>query len=245
MFGTPSNADTNNLWCNILQQSFNQLCASNTSNMIFGSKIIKDNGRLAPMSTCEAQLGLIPTILPSSGDNSTTSVCPEVVNLSPPLITTIPPMSESSSLVASISSSSSFHTTVEDQTIIMTTPASYFPHSTPSSISSIINKQPQFTTGPMNMYSSALLTVTSSSGVTYTLPYSSSISFLATPTLIYASHTNHGVSQTSARSSLTSLGASPSPTKLFCSENDTWPMTPACANATSTDCRNNSSGANG
>ena len=46
-------------------------------------------------------------------------------------------------------------------------------------------------------------------------------------------------------SSLTSPGASPSPTMLFCSEDGTWPMTPACSNATSTDCGNKSTLAKG
>ena len=213
--------------------------------MIFGSKILKANGMLKDNpAVCQSEL--IPTSLPSSGDNST-GVCTEVFNSSPPLLTTIPPMVESSSLVASTLSSSSFHTTVEDHTFIMATPTSYFPYSTPISYSMISNKQSQFTTGPMNMHSSSLVTITSSSSVTYTLPYSSPMPTLATPTLVHVSHKNGGVSQTSAHSSLTSPEARPSPTMLFCSElseDGKWPKTPACANATSTDCGNNSSHAN-
>ena len=238
--------------------------------MIFGSKILRANGMFANIP-CQGlgQWELIPISLPSSGDNSNyTSVCPEVVNPSLPLLTTIPSMFESSSLIALISSSSSFHTTVKDQTFIMATPTSYFPSNYPtistlpstsillkenstlisySSPSSITTKQSQFTTELMKMYSS-LVTVTSSSSVTYTLPYSSPIPTLATPTLVYASHTNGSVSQTSARSSLTSPWATPSPTMLFCSESSEdgkWPKTPACTNATSTNCGNNSSHANG
>ena len=178
-FGTNLLNSTENLWCNkILQQSFNQLCASSTTNMTFGSKVLNAKGNFAFSSYCKDQWGLIPTNIPSSGDNSNTGVCPEFVNPSPPLIT---------------------------------------------------------------------MTLFESSSVTYTLPYSSPIPTLATPTLISASHTNHGVSQTSARPSLTSLGVSPSPTMLFCSENGTSPMTLACtmANATSTDCGNNFSRAKG
>ena len=280
-FGTNLLNNTENLWCNkILQQSFNQLCASSTTNMTFGSKVLNAKGNFAFSSYCKDQWGLIPTILLSSGDNSNTGVCPEVVNPLSPLITMT--LFKSSSLVASISSSSSFHTTAEDH-IFMATPTSYFPslsstyptiptlpssyNATPtldlstsfllkensalisySSPSSITNTLSQFTTGPINnMFSSSLVTVTTSSSVTYTLPYSSPIPTLAIPMLISASHTNHGVSQTSARSSFTSLGASPSPTMLFCSENGTWPMTLACimANATSTDCGNNFSRAKG
>ena len=221
--------------------------------MIFVSNILMASGKFE-QDSCQDLNQLIPTSLSSTsdGDNST-GVCPDVVNPSPSLRTTISPMFESSSsqLIVSISSSSNVHTTVEHHTIIVATPTSYFPHSTPisySSISSIINKQPRFTTGPMNMYSSSLVTVTSSSSVTYTLPYSSPIPTLATPTLIHVSHTNGSVSQTSARSSLTSPGATPSPTMLFCSESSEdgkWPQTPSCTNATSTNCGNNSSHANG
>ena len=208
--------------------------------MIIISNILKHNGKVSGPTDCQ-----IPTSLPS-GENSNTGVCPEVVIPSPSLLTTIPPMFESSNLVASISSSSSFHTTVKDHTFIMATPTSYFPHSSYPSISSITTKQSQYTTEPMKMYSSSLVTVTSSSSVTYTFPYNS-LPFLtlATTTLIHASHTNGSVSQTSA---LTSPKATPSPTMLFCSESSEdgkWPKTPACANATSNNCGNNSSRANG
>lgn len=230
-----------NLWCNKSLNSNQLLCSSSTSYMIFGSKILKADGMLKDKhAVCQSEL--IPTSLPSSGDNSNTSVCTEVFNSSPPLLTTIPPMVESSSLEASTLSSPSLHTTVEDHTFIMATPTSYFPYS-----SMISNKKSQFTTGPMNMHSSSLVTVTSSSSVTYTLPYSSPMPTLATPTFIHVSHTNGGVSQTSTHSSLTSPEARPSPTTLFCSElseDGKWPKTPACTNATSTDCGNNSSHAN-
>ena len=249
--------------------------------MTFVSNILHQNGELFGPADCQT-----PTSLPSS-ENSNTGVCLEVVTPSPSSLTTIPPVFESSSLVASISSSSSFHTTVEDYTIIMATPTSYFPSTYPtipmlpssysttptpdlstsfllkenstlisySSPSGVTTKQSQFITEPMKMYSSSLVTVISSSSVTYTLPYSSPVPTLATSTLIHVSHTNGSVShtngsvshtngsvsQTSAHSSLTSPEASASPTMLFCSasEDGKWPLTPVCANATSTDCGNN------
>ena len=157
----------------------------------------------------------------SDGDDSNTSVCPEVANPSLPSHATIPSMFKSSSLVASISSSSSFHTTVEDHTIIMATPASYFPFTNP------------------------------------TIPALPSTSFLLKENSIYSSPSsmtneqsqfNTGLHSQTAHSSLTSPGASPSPTMLFCSASEddgTWPMTPACTNATSSDCGNNSSHAKG
>ena len=209
------NFPNNQIWCNkILKQSFNQLCASNTAgNMTFGSKLLKVNSRKGHVhfaSNCK--WNWIPTSF-SSGDNSTTSVCPDP---SPSLLTTIPSMFKSSSLVASFLSSSSFHTTVDDNTFIMATPTSYF----------------------SSTYS--------------TIPTLPSTSFLLEENSIYSSlqsqfTTGLMYSQTSARSSLTSPGASPSPTMLFCSasENGTWPMTPACTNATSIDCGNNSSHAKG
>ena len=247
--------DTNRLWCKKSSngqgavQCFNQLCASETKSMIFGSRIITDDG-----TSIHPPLQMIPKSLPSNGDYNT-GVCLEIFNT---LLTT---MFESSSLVAYLSSSSSFHTTVEDHKPIMPTsnshfsslsstyptiptlPSSYSTTPTPDlstsflleenstfisySLPTITNKLSQFTTKLMKMH---------------TLPYSSPI---PTPTLIYVSHTNGGVSQTSARSSLTSPEATPSPTMLFCSENGTWPMTSACTNATSTDCGNNYSHANG
>ena len=192
----------NNLWCkDKWGQCFNTLCASETENVIFGSRILNRNGNsfLWPR--------LIPTSLPSSGDNST-GVCPEVVNPSSPLLTTISSMVESPSLelVASISSSSSFHTIVEEHTFIMATPTNYFPY--------LSSSYP------------AILTMPSSYSTTPTPDLSSS-------------------KENSTPISYSSL--SPSPTMLYCLEDGTWPMTPACtmANATSNDCGNNFSHVNG
>ena len=262
-FGTNLFGDTNHmhLWCNKSNvprppvQCFNQLCASETKNVIFSSRIITDDGTLRG----PPPPGMIPNSLPISGDYST-GVCLEIFNT---LLTT---MFESSSLVAFLSSSSSFHTTVEDHKPIMATSTSHFP-SLPSTDPTIPTLPSSYsTTHAPDLSTSFLLdensmatsisyslpyTITNklSQSTTelmkiYTLPYSSPIPM---PTLIYVSHTNGGVSQTSARPSLTSPGASPSPTMLFCSasENGTWPMTPACTNATSTECGNNSSHANG
>ena len=202
-FGTNLLNNNYNLWCkNIFGHCLNTLCASGTKNMIFGSRILNDNGFvILPL------LRLIPPSLPSSGDNST-GVCPEDVKPSSPLITTISPMVESSSLelIASVSSSSSFHTNVEDHTFIMATPTNYFPH------------------------------LSSSSPAIPTLP--SSYSTTPTPDLSSSKENSTPISYSPL---------SPSPTMLFCLENGTWPMTPACtkANATSNDCGNNFTLVNG
>ena len=248
--------DTNHLWCKKSSngqgavQCFNQLCASETKSMIFGSRIITDGG-----TTFHPPLGLIPRSLPNSGDYNT-GVCLDILNT---LLTT---MLESSSLVAYLSSSSSFYTTVEDHKPIMATSNSYFP-SLSSTDPTIPTLASSYSTTPTPNLSTSFLLEENSTFISYsfpytitnklsqfttermkmhTLPYSSPI---PTPTLIYVSHTNGGVSQTSAHSSLTSPEATPSPTMLFCSENGTWPMTSACTMATSTDCGNNSSHANG
>lgn len=261
-FGTNLFGDTNHLWCNksrnspeaVHIQCFNQLCASETNNMIFGSKILTDNGTLIHPPPV-----MIPTSLPSSG-NYNTGVCLELFNT---LLTT---MFESSSLVAYSSLSSSSHTTVEDHKPIMATPTSHFPslsstyptiptwassysttHTPELSTSFLLEENsmatlisyslPSIITNKLSQFTTELMKM-------HTLPYSSPI---PTPTLIYVLHTNGGVSQTSARSSLTSPEATPSPTMLFCSESrdGKWPKTPACANATSTDSGNNCSHANG
>ena len=201
-----NNTKKSNFWCNKNRDDFNQLCASSTSNLIFGSKLVKDDGTYVN-SHCPLD-HQIPNYLPTTDDDSN-SVCPESINSSLPVSTNtfttslLLYFSESSSLVTS--SSSSFHT-LNDQTSIMA----------------------QSMSVSMKVYSLAT-------------------ALTPTPVAIYASHMNGGVSQTSAHSSLTSPGASPSPTMLFCpaSEDGKWPITPACANATSTDCGNNSSHVNG
>ena len=200
-FGTNllSDADTHNFWCNKSNgQCFNQLCASETKNMIFGSRILNSDGHIILWPRLKA------TGLPSSGDDI--GVCPEIVNSLPPLVTTISPMVESSSLVAFTSSSSSFHTTVEEHSFIMATPTSYFPY------------------------------LSSSSPTNPTLP--SSYSTTPTPDLSSSKENSTPISYSSL---------SPSPTMLYCLEDGTWPMTPACtmANAISNDCGNNFSHVNG
>ena len=86
--------------------------------MIFVSNILMASGKFE-QDSCQDLNQLIPTSLSSTsdGDNST-GVCPDVVNPSPSLRTTISPMFESSSsqLIVSISSSSNVHTTVEHHT---------------------------------------------------------------------------------------------------------------------------------
>ena len=181
------------------------MCASTTTSLTFGSKILNANGHFVA-KYCLLQWSWIPTSIPSSGDNST-GVCPEDVNPSSPfMLTTISPMVESSNLVASISSSSSFHTTVENHTFIMATPSNYFPY--------------------LSSTYPAIPTLSSSYSTTPTPDLSSS-------------------KENSTLISYSSYALSPSPTMLFCSENGTWPMTPACNNFTSADCGNNSSHVNG
>ena len=272
-----SNTHTNRFWCNRNKQSFNQLCASNTSNLIFGSKFVRSNGNYGTSCPSTSQIPI--------DDGDAYSVCPEPINSSAPVSTntfTTSPLlyfSESSSLVTS-ASSSSFHT-LDDQTFIMATPTTSYPFnyptmtSLPSSFS--VTPTPDLSTvflpkqnsttyssiysittaAPMKVYSSEM-TVASASSITYISPSSTLFSVLSnssptstlataiTPTAA-AIYESHMMSQTFAHSSLTSPGASPSPTMLFCSENGTWPMTPACtmANATSNDCGNNFSHVNG
>ena len=278
-----TNTYTSDFWCNRKWQSFNQLCASNTKNLIFGSKIIRNDGTYGLL--CPLPITLIPTQLPTNDDGN--SVCPEPINSSPPVsvnIFTTPPLlylSISSSLVTSASSIGFY--TLNDQTSIRATPTTSYPFNYPTmtSLPSSFSITPtpdlstvflpkqnstsyssisSITTAPMKVYSSEM-TVASASSITYISPSSTLFSVLSnssptstiataiTPTAaaIYVSHMTGGVSQTSAHSSLTSPGASPSPTILFCSENGTWPMTPACtmANATSNDCENNFSHVNG
>ena len=189
----------------------------------------------------DQQWVLTPSSLPSSGVISNTGrVCPEV--FSPSFIMATPTSYFPSTYPTIPTLPSSYSTTPTPDLSTSFLLKGTSTHISSFSPSSINNKQSQFTTEPIKMYSS-LVTVTNFSRITYTLPYSSPIPTLATPTLIIASHTNGtSVPQTSARSSLTSPGASPSPTMLFCSasENGKWPITRACANATSTDCGNNS-----
>ena len=226
-------SNTHKFWCNRNGDTFNQLCASNTKNLIFGSKIIYSSGSYDSSCPIGRSLfgipyNLIPKQLPTT-DNDGNSVCPEPINSSPPpptsTSTTSPLLyfSESFSLISS-TSSSNFHT-LDDQTNIMATPTTSYPFnyltmtSLPSSFS--ITPTPDLSTvfSP-NQDSTS---------------YSSISSITPAPMM----------SQTSTRSLLTSPGASPSPTMLFCSEDSTWPVTQACTNATSTECGNKSTLAKG
>ena len=257
-----SNTKTSNFWCNKNRDDFNQLCASSTSNLIFGSKFVKDDGTYTS-SFCPLD-HQIPEHLPTDDGNGN-SVCPEPINSSLPVSTntfTTSPLlyfSESSSLVTS-SSSSSFHT-LDDQTFIMATPTTSYPFNYPTMTSlpssSSVTPTPDLSTVFLPEQNSTSYSSTSSITPAPLMSQSTSVSMKVyslaraltpTPVAIYASHhINGGVSWTSAHSSLTSPGATPSPTMLFCSasEDSKWPITRACANATSNDCGNNSSHVNG
>ena len=234
-----NNTHTNNFWCNRNGDDFNQLCASNTSNLIFGSKIVYYDGNYdssCPILRVWVRIlnkfveiwNYIPTQLPTNDDDGN-SVCPEPINSSPPPSTstsTTSPLlyfSESFSLISS-TSSSNFHT-LDDQTNIMATPTTsyHFNYLTMTSLPSSFSITP----------TPDLSTVFSSNQDSTS--YSSISSITPAPMM----------SQTSTRSLLTSPGASPSPTMLFCSEDSTWPMTQACTNATSTECGNKSTLAKG
>ena len=220
-----SSTKTSNFWCNKNRDDFNQLCASSTSNLIFGSKLVKDDGNYVnPFCPLTHR---IPEHLPTNDDDGN-SVCPEPINSSLPVSTntfTTSPLlyfSESSSLVTS--SSSSFPT-LDDQTSIMATPTTSYPFNylTMTSLPS------SFSITPTPDLSTVFLPNQDSTS------YSSISSITPAPMM----------SQTSTHSLLTSPGASPSPTMLFCSEDSTWPMTQACTNATSTECGNKSTLAKG
>ena len=237
------------------------MCASSTSNLIFGSKLVKDDGTYIN-SHCALD-HQIPNYLPTTDDDGN-SVCPEPINSSLPVSTntfTTSPLlyfTESSSLVTS-ASSFGFHT-LDDQTFIMATPTTSYPFnyptmtSLPSSFS--VTPTPELSTVFSPNQNSTSYSSTSSITPAPLMSQSTSVSMKVyslataltpTPVAIYASHMNGGVSQTSAHSSLTSPGASPSPTMLFyfASEDGKWPITPDCANATSNDCGNNFSHVNG
>ena len=253
-----SSTKTSNFWCNKNRDDFNQLCASSTSNLIFGSKLVKDDGTYVN-SHCPLT-ERIPNYLPTNDDDGN-SVCPESINSSLPVSTNtfttspLPYFSESSSLVTS--SSSSFPT-LDDQTSIMATPTTSYPFnyptmtSLPSSFSVTPNPSTVFFPKQNSTSYSSTSSITPAPLMSQSMSVSMKVYSLATaltptPVAIYASHMNGGVSQTSAHSSLTSPGASPSPTMLFCpaSEDGKWPITPACANATSNYCGNNFSHVNG
>ena len=231
-FGSNLLSNTNKFWCNRYGDTFNQLCASNTKNLIFGSKIIYSSGSYGSSCPIGSLLGkpynLVPEHLPTNDDDGN-SVCPEPINSSPPPSTstsTTSPLlyfSESFSLISSTSSSSFYP--LDDQTSIMATPTTSYPFNYPT----MTSVPSTFSVTPTPDLSTVFLPKKISTS------YSSISSITPAPMM----------SQTSTHSSLTSPEASPSPTMLFCSENGTWPMTPACNNATSTDCGNKSTLAKG
>ena len=236
------NTHTNSFWCNRNGDDFNQLCASNTSNLIFGSKIVHYDGNYYDSSCPILRVWVrilnkfveiwnyIPEHLPTTDDDGN-SVCPESINSSPPVSMntfTTPPLlyySESSSLATSASSIGSH--TLDDQTSIMATPTTSYPFNYPSMTS---------------LHSSFSITPTPDLSTVFS-PNQNSTSYSSISSITPAPI----MSQTSTRSLLTSPGASPSPTMLFCSEDNTWPITQACTNATctSTECGNKSTLAKG